>query len=411
MTLNVLVINCGSSSLKYQLLDMDRETVLARGSLDRIGLPRATHRYRRSNTRESVTDHAAATHKEAVELAFRALTAHDTGVIHDLADIDAVGHRVVHAGERYAESVIVDDEVLGVLRECTPLAPEHNPANLSGIEAVQSILGNRGLTDVPMVAVFDTAFHQTMPERAFIYPIPYQYYERDRIRRYGFHGTSLRYVSERAAHMLEQPLSELNLVSCHLGNGASVTAIRNGKSIDTSMGFTPLEGVMMGTRSGSLDPAIVCYLARKLDQTVASVERLLNKNSGMLGISGISSDLRDVHEAHAGGNDRAELALDVFSYRIRKYIGEYAVALGRLDAIIFTAGVGEHDVLVRQWACKGLKIIGAELDKKKNRAVDGEAVISRKDSNVKILVIPTNEELMIERDTRALLLGRRRRSG
>ncbi len=411
MTLNVLVVNCGSSSLKYQLIDMDRETVLARGTLERIGLPRATHSYRRSNRPKSVSDHCAANHREAVELMFRALVADDTGVIHNVADIDAVGHRIVHGGEQYSQSVLIDDTVLDALRRCIPLAPVHNPANISGIEAVQSVMRNRNLPHLPMVAVFDTAFHQTLPPRAYIYPIPYKYYERNRIRRYGFHGTSLRYVTERAAQMLGRPVDELNLISCHLGNGASVTAIRGGKSIDTSMGFTPLEGVMMGTRSGSLDPAIVCYLAAKLDHSVASVERLLNEKSGMLGISGISSDLRDVHDAQAGGNERAELALDVFSYRIRKYIGEYAVALGRLDAIIFTAGVGEHDALIRQWSCKGLKIIGAELDKKKNRAVDGEAIINRKDSNVKILVIPTNEELMIARDTRALISQRRREPG
>jgi acetate kinase len=397
--LNVLVINCGSSSLKYQLLDMEHERLLAKGLVERIGLADGVHTYARPEAADirrelSVPDHAA-----AIALVLAALTDADDGVLSSMDEVRAVGHRVVHAGEKYSGSVVITQDVIDALTECVPLAPLHNPANITGIEAARKVM-----PQVPMVGVFDTAFHQTMPDRAYIYPIPYELYRDYQIRRYGFHGTSHRFVTARAAQMLERDTSDLNLITCHLGNGASMAAVRGGKSIDTSMGLTPLEGLMMGTRSGDIDPAIVGYLSRRLDLTLAQVEQMLNKESGMLGISGISSDLRDVEREYAKGNDRARLALEVYAYHIRKYIGSYAVALGRVDGIIFTAGVGEHASLVREWACRGLEAIGAVLDPFKNATRHDEAIISKMSSRVRIMIIPTNEELMIARDTRDLVL-------
>jgi acetate kinase len=315
-------------------------------------------------------------------------------------EVHAVGHRVVHAGEKYSGSVPIDADVIAALTECIPLAPLHNPANITGIEAAMKVMPG-----VPQVGVFDTAFHQTMPDRAYVYPIPYHLYTDYQIRRYGFHGTSHRYVTLRASQILERDVKDLNFITCHLGNGASVAAVKGGRSIDTSMGLTPLEGLMMGTRSGDIDPSIVGYLHRRLDMSLADVEKMLNKESGMLGISGISSDLRDVEQAYARGNDRARLALEVYAYHIRKYIGAYAVALGRVDAIIFTAGVGEHASLVREWACKGLDAIGAVLDPFKNATRHDEAIISKASSRVRIMIVPTNEELMIARDTRDIVFG------
>jgi len=397
---NVLVINCGSSSLKYQLLDMADERLLARGLVERIGQDEGFHTYEPAGGKEIRREQPIPDHACAIELVLAALTDPDHGVMKSMAEVSAVGHRVVHAGEKYSGSVIITEDVVDALKECVPLAPLHNPANITGIEAAQKVM-----PDVPMVGVFDTAFHQTMPDRAYIYPIPYELYEKYQIRRYGFHGTSHRYVTLRAAHILERDTGDINLVTCHLGNGASVAAVRGGKSIDTSMGLTPLEGLMMGTRSGDIDPAIVGYLARRLDMRLAEVEQMLNKKSGMLGISGISSDLRDVERAYANGDDRARLALEVYAYHIRKYIGAYAVALGRVDAIIFTAGVGEHASLVREWACRGLEAIGAVLDPFKNATRHDEAIISKAASRVKIMIVPTNEELMIARDTRDLVRG------
>jgi acetate kinase len=395
---NILVINCGSSSLKYQLLDMDSETLKAKGLIERIGLPDGRHSYQRPSEQEIAWELKVADHAKAIELLLAALTAAEHGVVSSLDQITAVGHRVVHAGEEYSSSVMIDDRVMAALEACIPLAPLHNPANITGIKAARACL-----PQAPMVGVFDTAFHQTMPDRAYIYPLPYHLYADNKIRRYGFHGTSHRYVTLRAGEILNRDTSELNLITCHLGNGASVAAIENGRSIDTSMGFTPLEGLMMGTRSGDIDPAIVGHLNESLGLTVAEVEKMLNKESGMLGISGISSDLRDVEREYANGNDRARLALEVYAYHIRKYIGAYAVALGRLDAIIFTTGVGEHDSLVRDWACQGLDIIGAVLDPFKNATRHDEAIISKASSRVKIMIIPTNEELMIARDTMELV--------
>jgi acetate kinase len=397
---NVLVINCGSSSLKYQLLDMDEERLLAKGLVERIGLAVGKHAYQRPGRDDLVEETPVPDHERAMQLVLAALTAPAGGVLRSLGEIVAVGHRVVHAGEKYSDSVRIDDDVLAALEECVPLAPLHNPANLTGLRAAMACLPG-----VPMVGVFDTAFHQTMPDRAFIYPLPYQLYQERKIRRYGFHGTSHRYVSARAAQILCRDLSELNLITCHLGNGASVCAIENGRSVDTSMGFTPLEGLMMGTRCGDIDAAIVGYLAETLQMTLADIDKMLNKQSGMLGISGISSDLRDVEKAYANGDDRARLALEIYAYHIRKYIGAYAVALGRVDAIVFTAGVGEHDSLVREWACQGLEILGAQLDTFKNATRHDEAVISKMGSRVKLMIVPTNEELMIARDTARLVFA------
>ncbi len=397
---NVLVINCGSSSLKYQLLDMTDEHLLAKGLVERIGQEQGVHSCTAPGRPEFREELPIADHAAAFALVLAALTSGEHGVIASMAEVNAVGHRVVHAGEKYSGSVVIDADVIAALVECVPLAPLHNPANITGIEAAMKVMPG-----VPQVGVFDTAFHQTMPDRAYIYPIPYHLYADYQIRRYGFHGTSHRYVTLRAAQILERDVGELNFITCHLGNGASVAAVKGGRSIDTSMGLTPLEGLMMGTRSGDIDPSIVGYLTRRLDLSLAQVENMLNKESGMLGISGISSDLRDVEQAYARGNDRARLALEVYGYHIRKYIGAYAVALGRVDAIIFTAGVGEHASLVREWACKGLDAIGAVLDPFKNATRHDEAIISKASSRVKIMIVPTNEELMIARDTRDLVLA------
>ena len=395
---NVLVINCGSSSLKYQLLEMPNEEVRAKGLVERIGLDDGVHTYQRPGQDDIQAVLPIADHAVGIELVLKALVDPTDGVLKSMTEVSAVGHRVVHAGERYSGSVIITDDVVDALKACVPLAPLHNPANITGIEASQKVMPN-----VPMVGVFDTAFHQSMPDRAYIYPIPYRLYEEHKIRRYGFHGSSHRYVTLRAGQILERDTADLNLITCHLGNGASMAAIKGGRSIDTSMGLTPLEGLMMGTRSGDIDPALVGFLARLLDKSLADIEKMLNKESGMLGISGISSDLRDVEREYANGNDRARLALEVYAYHIRKYIGSYAVSLGRVDAIIFTAGVGEHASLVREWACRGLEAVGAILDPFKNATRHDESIISKMSSRVKIMIIPTNEELMIARDTRALV--------
>ena len=398
----ILVINCGSSSLKYQLLDMAEEQLLARGLVERIGLDSGRHIYTRPGHDDLVDARRIADHEQAIALVLEKVTDPADGVVAGLSEIAAVGHRVVHAAEKYANSVLIDDDVMAALEECIPLAPLHNPPNILGIRAVRTVL-----PDVPMVGVFDTAFHQSMPDRAYIYAIPYELYETRKIRRYGFHGTSHRYVSLRAAEIIGRDPGDLNFISCHLGNGASVAAVLGGQSVDTSMGLTPLEGLMMGTRSGDIDPAMIGYLCRSLGKSLEEIEHMLNKESGMLGISGISSDLRDVEREYARGNDRARLALEVYAYHIRKYIGAYAVALGKVDALIFTGGVGENASLVREWACQGLEAIGAVLDPFKNATRHDEAIISKASSRVKIMIVPTNEELMIARDTKGLALGGR----
>jgi len=396
---NVLVLNCGSSSLKYQLLDMASERLLAKGLVERIGLEKGRHIYKRPGQDDRTVELPVPDHARAIELVLEALTDRRHGVVRSMKEIAAVGHRVVHAGERYAASVVVDDDVVAALEACIPLAPLHNPPNIQGIKAAQKVM-----PDVPMVGVFDTAFHQTMPDWAYIYSLPYTFYEQYKIRRYGFHGTSHRYVTLRAAELLDRPVNTVNLITCHLGNGASVCAVKNGRSVDTSMGFTPLEGLVMGTRSGDIDPAIVGYLSKRLHKDPDAVDRILQKESGIYGITGISSDLRDVEREFAAGNDRARLGLEIYCYQIRKYIGAYAISLGHVDAIVFTAGVGENGSMVREWACRGLEIIGAELDLFENGVRHDEAVISKPSSRVKIMIVPTNEELMIARDTRDLVL-------
>ena len=396
--MKVLVINAGSSSLKYQLLDTDNQQVLAKGLCERIGIDgKFTYKAPGKDTIDAV-DVAMPTHSEAIQAVLNALVDKDNGVIASMGEIDAVGHRVVHGGETFASSVKIDDKVMAALEECIPLAPLHNPANITGIRACQAVMG----PDVPQVAVFDTAFHQTMPPVAYTYALPYEYYEKDKVRRYGFHGTSHKYVSQRAAAMLGKKPEELKLISCHLGNGSSITAIDGGKSVDTSMGFTPLAGLPMGTRSGDLDAGILEYLMGKYSMDIKEMLNVLNKKSGVLGVSGVSSDFRDLAQAGEQGNQRAALAVDMFNYGVKKYIGAYAAAMGGVDAIIFTAGVGENSADQRMAIASGLEFMGVKMDAEANNVRGKEAVISAADSKVKVLLIPTNEELMIALDTAAL---------
>ena len=395
--MNVLVINAGSSSLKYQLLNPETEQVLAKGLCERIGID-GKFTYKADGKQDiKAADVAMPTHSEAIKAVLDALVDAENGVVGSMKEIDAVGHRVVHGGEKFAKSVLITDEVMAAIEECNPLAPLHNPANIIGIKACQDLMPG-----TPMVAVFDTAFHQTMPEVAYTYALPYEYYENDKVRRYGFHGTSHKYVSARAAAMLGKPIEELKLVSCHLGNGSSVTAVDCGKSVDTSMGFTPLAGLPMGTRCGDIDAGIMEYLMKKYDMNISEMLNVLNKKSGVQGISGVSSDFRDLESAKAEGNHRAELALDSFHYNVKKLIGSYAAAMGGVDAVIFTAGVGENGIGDRAEIVKGLEFMGIKLDAEKNKVRGQETVISTDDSAVKVLLIPTNEELMIAQDTAAL---------
>lgn len=396
--MKILVINCGSSSLKYQLIDMENEEVIAKGLAERIGIEGSVLKHQPKASDKVTIERPMPTHKEALQTLIDALLDKDYGVIKDMSEISAVGHRVVHAGEKFACSVVINDEVMNALKECIDIAPLHNPPNIMGIEACRELMPN-----VPMVGVFDTAFHQTMPKEAFIYAIPYEYYEKYKIRRYGFHGTSHKYVSERAAAMLGKPIEELKIITCHLGNGASITAVKNGKSVETSMGFTPLEGLVMGTRSGDIDPAIAKFLADKEGLNIAQIDQVLNKKSGVLGVSGVSSDFRDVEEAVEKGNERAKLAIDVFIHRVKKYIGAYAAVMNGVDAVVFTAGLGENSDIIRSAICKDMDFLGIELDEEKNRVRGKEVDISRAGSKVKVLLIPTNEELMIARDTKQLV--------
>ncbi|WP_106496899.1 acetate kinase [Lentibacillus sp. Marseille-P4043] len=387
---NILAINAGSSSLKFQLIQMPDEKVLAKGVFERIGLESPIFTITVNGEKESL-EADIPSHEAAVKRLLERLKT--SGVIHSLDEISAVGHRVVHGGERFTDSVKLTDEVIHEIEEVSELAPLHNPANLTGIQAFQEVLPN-----VPMVAVFDTAFHQTMPEKSYLYSLPYEYYEEYGIRKYGFHGTSHKYVSQRAAEMLEIPLDQLRLISCHLGNGASIAAIEHGKSIDTSMGFTPLAGVTMGTRSGNIDPALIPYIMEKTGQSADDVINVLNKQSGMLALSGFSSDLRDIEE-QADVNDRAELALEVFAARIHKYLGSYAARMSGVDAIIFTAGVGENSATIREKVLTGLEFMGVYWDQSLNNVHGKEMFINYPHSPVKVMVIPTNEEVMIARDT------------
>ena len=396
--MKVLVINAGSSSLKYQLLDTDNQEVLAKGLCERIGIDgKFTYKAPGKNTIDAV-DVAMPTHSEAIQAVLNALVDADNGVIASMSEIEAVGHRVVHGGETFACSVKIDDTVMAALEECIPLAPLHNPANITGIKACQACMPG-----VPMVAVFDTAFHQTMPPVAYTYALPYEYYENDKVRRYGFHGTSHKYVAQRAAAMLGKDASELKLISCHLGNGSSVTAIDGGKSVDTSMGFTPLAGLPMGTRSGDLDAGILEFLMGKYNYDIKEMVSILNKKSGVQGVSGVSSDFRDLENAHKEGNERAGLAVDMFNYGVKKLIGSYAAAMGGVDAVIFTAGVGENSASQRLAIASGLEFMGIKMDAEANNVRGKETVISTADSKVKVLLIPTNEELMIALDTAALV--------
>jgi len=399
--LNILVVNCGSSTVKYQLFrmeDEDRYEVVARGIVERIGISGSRLEHR-SALDTFVEERPVPNHRVALELVIAALTSGKTQVLSGVGEIDAVGHRVVHGGEKFTGSVLITDEVLEAIRACADLAPLHNPPNILGIEACQELIPG-----VPQVAVFDTAFHGTLPEYAYIYAIPYEYYEKYRIRRYGFHGTSHRYVAERAAKMMGRPLEELRLITCHMGSGVSFTAILHGKSIDTSMGFTPLEGLVMGTRCGDIDPAIVFFLMEKEGLSAKEVEEILNKKSGVLGISGISSDTRDIEDA-APHNHRARLTLDIIAYRAKKYIGAYYAILGGLDGLVFTAGIGENSPYIRKSICSGLEHLGILIDDERNTVRRKEALISRDDSRVQVMVIPTNEELVIARDTWRIARG------
>ena len=395
--MKVLVINCGSSSLKYQLIDSRSEEVLAAGLCERIGIDgRMTHTPSSGNTvvkNDPLPDHGA-----AIQAVLSALTDKAHGVISSLGEIGAVGHRLVHGGEKFAASVIINDEVIAEVEACNDLAPLHNPANLIGVRACRQIM-----PDVPMVGVFDTAFHQTMPPKAYLYGIPHQYYQEHKVRRYGFHGTSHNYVAKRVHHLAELDPDNSRVIVCHLGNGASVTAVKNGKSVDTSMGLTPLEGLIMGTRSGDLDPGVIEYIAKKEHMTLEEVLKVLNKESGVLGLSGVSSDFRDLTEAMEQGNEQAAVAVEAFCYRVAKHIGAYTAALNGVDAIVFTAGIGENAAHIRSMICDYLGFLGITIDEEKNAVRGKETEISTPDSKVSVFVIPTNEELAIARETAALL--------
>ena len=396
--MNILVINCGSSSLKYQLIDSESEKVLAKGLCERIGIDgRLT--YSPDGGEKEVTDAPMPTHTEAIQLVLDALTNEKTGVIKSLDEVGAVGHRLVHGGEKFACSVVITDEVLAAVEECNDLAPLHNPANLIGVDACKKCMPG-----VPMVGVFDTAFHQTMPKEAYMYALPYEYYDKYKVRRYGFHGTSHSFVSKRTAEFLGKDIKDMKIIVCHLGNGSSISAVKYGESIDTSMGLTPLEGVPMGTRSGDIDPAILEFLAKKEDMDIFQLVNVLNKKSGVFGVSGgLSSDFRDLENAAKDGNDKAQLARDVFTYNVAKYVGAYAAAMNGVDAIAFTAGVGENDNLVREDVIARLGFLGIELDKEANSKRGFDNIISTADSKVTVCVIPTNEELAIARETLALV--------
>ncbi|MDI9215451.1 acetate kinase [Clostridium tertium] len=396
--MKTLVINCGSSSLKYQLIDMETENSLVQGLVERIGIEGSILTQKVEGKDKYIIRESMPNHKAAIKLVLEALVNKDHGVIKSMDEIGAVGHRVVHGGEKYSHSVIIDNTVLDSIRDCISLAPLHNPPNIVGIEACMELMPN-----TPMVAVFDTAFHQTMPKEAYICPLPYELYEKYGIRKYGFHGTSHKYVSQKVADVMGKDIKDLKIITCHLGNGCSLAAVKGGKSIDTSMGFTPLAGVMMGTRSGSIDPSVISFLSEQHGYKISDIDELLNKKSGVLGISGVSSDFRDVIEAANKGNERAKLALDIFHYKVRAQIAAYAGIMGGVDVIVFTAGIGENSSLTRKECLNGLEFLGFKIDDEKN-AVRGEIQeISTNDSRVKVYEIPTNEELMIARDTVRLI--------
>ena len=400
--MKILVLNCGSSSIKYQFFNMEDESAMASGIAERVGEPQGklTHNKLPDTDAEStlVREEPIADHKSGMLMVIDLLTDKKHGVVNDSSEISAVGHRVVHGGERFQAPVLIDDEVIGAIEETIPLAPLHNPANLMGIRVAQALIPK-----APQVAIFDTAFHQTMPPRAYHYSLPYEYYTELGVRRYGFHGTSHRYVAKEAARLMDRPLAELNLMTIHLGSGASTCAIENGRSVDTSMGMTPVAGIIMGTRSGNIDPGIIFYLAKSKGMTIEDLDHVLTHESGLKGICGLN-DMRDIHREAAEGNKRAQLALDMFVYRIKKYIGNYLAILGRLDGIVFTAGIGEHDIEIRERCCEKLERLGIAIDVEKNKAQKEESLeISKAESPVKVLVIPTNEELEIAQQTKELL--------
>ena len=397
--MKILVINAGSSSLKYQLIDIATEAVLAKGLCERIGIEGSKLNHTPDGGEKVVITKDMKDHSDAIAMVLAALTDKEHGVIADMGEISAVGHRVVHGGELFSGSVIINEEVKAAMEECIPLAPLHNPANLIGIEACE-----KAMPGVPQVGVFDTAFHQTMPREAYMYALPYELYTENKIRRYGFHGTSHKYVSERAAEILGKDIKDLKIITCHLGNGSSITAVEGGKSVATSMGLTPLAGVAMGTRCGSIDPAIIKFIADSKGLSLDEIDTLLNKESGVYGVSGVSSDFRDLDAAAKEGNERAVLALDLFVYTVRKYIGQYAVQMGGVDVVVFTAGVGENDGKMRERITENLEFLGISVDKEKNASIRGKEMdVSAEGSKVKVLVVPTNEELMIARETAQLL--------
>lgn len=395
--MKILVVNCGSSSLKYQLLDMTDESVIAKGLVERIGIQGSILIHEKEGADKYKIEEPLSNHKEAISLVLKTLVDPVHGGLKSMDEISAVGHRVVHGGEYYNKSVVITPEVMKTLVACIELAPLHNPPNISGIEACQELM-----PETPMVAVFDTAFHQTMEPASYIYPIPYEYYEKYKVRRYGFHGTSHKFISERAAEILGKNIEDTKIITCHLGNGSSLAAIKGGKTIDTTMGFTPLEGLPMGTRSGDLDPAIISYVMEKEDMTIKSFMNVLNKKSGALGISGISSDFRDIENAAAEGDVRAQLSLDVFAQKVKCYIGSYFAEMNGADMVVFSAGIGENGIDMREMICSELDALGMEFDKERNQVRGKEAEISKPGSKVKIYVIPTNEEIVIARDTLGL---------
>ena len=399
--MNILVINCGSSSLKFQLIDSETEKCIAKGLCERIGIEGSQITYTPDGGEKEQTVTPMPDHTEAIRLVLEALTNEKTGVVKSLDEIGAVGHRIVHGGEKFAASTIITDEVMKAIEECNDLAPLHNPANLIGINACKKLMPT-----TPMVAVFDTAFHQTMPEEAYMYGLPYEYYEKYKIRRYGFHGTSHSYVSKKAAEVLGKKYEDLKIIVCHMGNGASLSAVKNGKCVDTSMGLTPLEGVIMGTRSGDIDPAFVEYLCNKENLTVSEVLNILNKKSGMLGMTGISSDYRDVSAAAEAGNQDAINCLEAYAYRIIKYIGSYIAAMGGVDVITFTAGLGENAIPLRETICKAFEFMGLEFDSEANNCRGVEKIITKEGSKITACVIPTNEEIAICEETVELVKGK-----
>ena len=393
--MKVLVVNSGSSSIKYQLFNMIDESVLAKGLVERIGIPNAIINHYPSGKNPVISHQDIPNHKVGIKLMMEALLHREYGVIKDVSEISAVGHRVVHGGEKFSGSVLLTDEVMDALRENIELAPLHNPPNILGIEVCKELMPG-----VPQIGVFDTAFHQTIPECAYLYGIPYKFYKKYKIRRYGFHGTSHNYVAQRAAEILKKPIEELKIVTCHLGNGSSITAVKNGVSIDTSLGFGTIAGIIMGTRCGDVDPAVIPFLMDKENLTVKDINKILYKESGLLGLSeGISSDKRDLREKANQGDERAIRTISVFTYGIKKYIGAYAAAMGGVDVIVFTAGIGENSQETRAESCEGLEFLGVKIDPEKNKVRGKEAIISNNDSRVKVMVIPTNEELMIAKDT------------